>query len=506
MARRNQGRSARLAARAAGLDRPNPAPPGQPSGRYRPLTDADLRRVYDTSLRILQDIGMAQAPEALRQEAVRQGGFINGLGRLCFPAAMVEDIVASACKNFIFHRQKPEHDFEVGGDRVFYGTGGAAVQTLDMDQGRYRPSTLADLYDFARLADRLDAVSWFTRCCVATDIPDSLALDLNTAYAIAAGTTKPVGTSFTLAEHVDPVVDMLDRIVRHEGGFRNRPFLKAHISPIISPPRYGEDAVAVTLACIRRNVPINAIIAAQSGATAPATLAGMLAQTTAETLSALILVNLFSPSYPVIFSNWPFVIDLRTGAFSGGGGEISAMNAAAAQIGNWLGLPTGVAASMSDAKAVDAQMGSEKAIAALAAGLAGANMIYESSGMMASLLGASFEAFVADNEMLGHVLRLIRGIEVNDETLGFDTILSVVTGAGHFLGAQHTLRAMQRDYFYPTLADRDPPRTWEERGAGDLRAAARERARHILDTHVPDHIDAATDKAIRDRFGIILRR
>ena len=449
---------------------------------------------------------MAQAPEALRDEALRQGAFINGLGRLCFPIAMVEDVIAKSCKNFIFCGQNPDLDFEIGGDRVFYGTGGAAVQTLDMEERRYRPSTLADLYDFARLADRLDNVSWFTRCCVATDIPDSLALDLNTAYAIAAGTTKPIGTSFTLAEHVDPVVDMFDRILGREGGFRERPFCKAHISPVISPLRYGEDAVAVALACIRRNVPINAIIAAQAGATAPATLAGMLAQTTAETLAALILVNLFSPGYPVIFSNWPFVVDLRTGAFAGGGGEISAMNAAAAQIGNWLGLPTGVAASMSDAKAVDAQMGSEKALAALSAGLAGANMIYESSGMMASLLGVSFEAFVADNEMLGHVLRLIRGIEVDEETLGFDTILSVVQGAGHFLGAEHTLQAMQRDYFYPTLADRESPNMWEKSGADDLRAAARERARQILDTHFPDHIDARTDHALRERFGIILQR
>ena len=212
-------------------------------------------------------------------------------------------------------------------------------------------------------------VSWFTRCCVATDVPDNLDLDINTAYALLAGTTKPVGTSFTLGEHLDPIIDMFDMVLGGEGRFRERPFCKAHISPIISPLRFGEDAVSVALAAINRNVPINAIIAAQSGATAPATLAGMLTQTTAETLAALIMVNLFAPGYPMIFSNWPFVIDLRTGSFSGGGGEISIMNAASAQIGNWLGLPTGVASSMADAKAVDAQMGAEKAMSALAAGI-----------------------------------------------------------------------------------------------------------------------------------------
>ena len=182
------------------------------------------------------------------------------------------------------------------------------------------------------------------------------------------------------------------------------------------------------------NMPINAIIAAQSGATAPAAPAGMLAQTVAETLAGLILVNLFQPGYPMIFSNWPLVIDLRSGAFCGGGGEISIMNGAAAQIANHLGLPSGVACSMSDAKAVDAQMGAEKAMAALAAGLCGANMVYESSGMMASLLGASFEAFLLDDEMLSHVYRMIRGVEVSEETLGFEAMKNVITGDGHFIG------------------------------------------------------------------------
>jgi trimethylamine:corrinoid methyltransferase-like protein len=135
------------------------------------------------------------------------------------------------------------------------------------------------------------------------------------------------------------------------------------------------------------------------------------AQTTAETLAALLLINLLSPGYAMIFFNWPLVIDLRVGAFRGGGGEISLMNAAVAQISNWLDLPTGIASSMTGAKGVDAQMGSEKAVSALAAGLAGGNMIYESSGMMGSLLGASFDAFVADNEMPSHIHRAIRGVE-----------------------------------------------------------------------------------------------
>ena len=446
---------------------------------------------------------MADVPDVIMEKALAKGASINQLGRLSYPKSLVEDNIDGAAKTFIFYGRDSNHDFEVGGDRVYYGTGGAAVQTLDIDSGLYRPSTLKDLHDFTRLIDTLTNVSWFTRCCVATDVPDNRDLDVNTAYALLKGTQKPIGTSFFIGEHVHPVIEMFDMVLGGEGKFSQRPFCKSHISPIISPLKYGEDAVDVTLTSIQHNMPINAIIAAQSGATAPATLAGMLAQTTAETLAALIMVNLFKPGYPMIFSNWPFVIDLRTGSFCGGGGEISIMNAASGQIGNWLGLPTGVASSMADAKAVDAQMGAEKAIAALCAGMAGSNMIYESSGMMASLLGVSFEAFILDDEMLSLIYRTIRGVEVNDETLGFEAIKEAVTGAGHFLGGMHTMDAMQRDYFYPPLADRDQPVAWAEQGSKDIWAVAREKAKSVLESHHPTYIDPQVDLQIRSKFNIL---
>ena len=125
--------------------------------------------------------------------------------------------------------------FEVGGQSVHFGTGGAAVQVLDLNTGLYRPSTLQDLHDFARLQDTLTNVSWFTRCCIATDVPDPYDLDVNTAYALLKNTTKPVATAFTLAEHVDPIIEMFDIAAGGKGAFAARPFVKAHISPVISP-------------------------------------------------------------------------------------------------------------------------------------------------------------------------------------------------------------------------------------------------------------------------------
>ena len=500
--RRAGGRSERLALRAA-PPAVNPAPPGQAGGRYRPLDEPELANIYRTALRLLSELGMGEVPARLRDDLVRAGARDPGTGRIHLPEALVEDCIDKAAKTFPLHGRDPARTIEVGGDRVFFGTGGAAVNTLDMETRRYRPSTLTDLHDFTRLQDTLDNVAWFTRCCIATDVPDTFDLDVNTAYALVKNTTKPTATAFTLAEHVDPIVAMLDIVAGGEGQFARRPFMKTHISPVISPMRFGEDAVDVVYKCIEHNIPMSCITAAQAGATAPATLAGFLAQSLAETLASLVMVNVIAPGYPMVFSNWPLVIDLRSGAFAGGGGETTLMNAASAQLSNWLGLPSGVACSMTDAKAIDAQHGMEKGMTSLAAALAGGNLIYESSGMTAALLGASFEAFILDDEMHAMTYRTLRGVEVTEENLGFEAICEAVLGDGHFLGGQHTYAAMERDYFYPALADREQPGKWQKDGAADAWDRAAAKARDILATHRPDYLSADQHRTIRDRFRIL---
>ncbi|WP_223426743.1 trimethylamine methyltransferase family protein [Tateyamaria pelophila] len=410
---RRAGRRARMAARAAGPPS-NPAPPGQIGGQYKPLSDADLHSIYRTALRLLSDLGMGEVPTRLRASLEAAGAVSMPNGRVSMPSTLVEEAIDHAPKTFTLHGRDPARSIEVGGNAVHFGTGGAAVQTLDRDSHIYRSATLADLHDFTRLQDALTNISWFTRCCIATDLPDEWALDVNTAYALLRNTNKPVATAFTLAEHVAPIVAMFDMAAGGEGSFAKRPFVKAHISPVISPMRFGADAVETVYACIAHNIPVSCITAAQAGATAPATLAGFLAQSLAETLASLVMVHAIKPGHPMVFSNWPLVIDLRTGAFAGGGGE----NAASAQLSNWLGLVSGVAACMTDAKAIDAQYGAEKGLTSLAAALAGGNLIYESSGMTAALLGASFEAFVLDDEMHAATYRILRGVEVNEDNFG----------------------------------------------------------------------------------------
>ena len=182
------------------------------------------------------------------------------------------------------------------------------------------------------------------------------------------------------------------------------------------------------------------------------------------------------------------------------------MAAVCAQMLRFWDLPGGVSAGMTESKIPDAQSGAEKAHTVTLAAQAGPDMVLEAAGMQASLMSVTLEGFVLDNDMLGQVMRGIRGVEVTDETLAFDTIRDVVRGEGHFLGHPDTISRMRSDFVYPEVGDRRPPTAWEEDGCRDARSRARDRVRALLAHHYPTHIDEALDDRIRATFDIQLTR
>jgi trimethylamine--corrinoid protein Co-methyltransferase len=149
---------------------------------------------------------------------------MNEHDRLCFPRALVEDVIASTPKDIQFLGRDPKHDLEIGGNRVHTYGGGEAVNMLDIGASKYRPSTLADLYDAARLVDKLDNIHAFSRLVVPTEIVDQLECDISVAYTNVAGTSKHSALTFNEASHVQPTLEMLYMIAGGEKKFRERPF------------------------------------------------------------------------------------------------------------------------------------------------------------------------------------------------------------------------------------------------------------------------------------------
>ena len=175
----------------------------------------------------------------------------------------------------------------IQGTRVHYGTAGAAVHLVDVEKREYRESLLQDIYDAARLVDGLDNIHFFQRPMVPRDIPDPLEMDFNTLYACVMGTSKHVGTSFTVRENVAPALEMLYAIAGGEENFRARPFVSNSNCFVVPPMKFAEDACGVLEACVEGGIPILLLSAGQAGATAPAAIAGAVVQAVAEVLVGL---------------------------------------------------------------------------------------------------------------------------------------------------------------------------------------------------------------------------
>jgi trimethylamine--corrinoid protein Co-methyltransferase len=503
--RRPGGRRARHAAyaRSTGMEAVRP---GLLGGRYRPLSDADMHRVHLAALTVLERTGLSEPTEELKALVLPKGAFMNVHGRLCFPRALMEDLIAGAAREFYVHargERAGRDDMHCTGTSVYFANSGTAVTTFDAESRTYRPSTLRDIYDFTRLVDRLDNIHMLGDTVLATDLSDDFVHDMNMVYAILAGSQKPACLTFRHRSHIPHAIRLFDLASGGEGCFLRQPSVIFGGCPVVSPLRFGRENLEILIDTAKLGLTCDLAVPPQSGATAPATLAGTLAQAVAETLACVAIANLITPGCPVVFAAWPFITDLRTGSFTGGGGEQALIGAAAIQMGQFYGLPTSVGAGMTDAKLPDAQYGLEKALTFTLAAHAGANRLCEFGGMMGSLMGCSFESMVIDDEAGGMILRTLRGIEVSDETLAVDVIHECAIGPGHFLGNEHTLDYMSTEFVYPDLMDRERTDTWENAGQTDLFERAHTKAQAILSTHHPNYFGAA-DATVRSEFPIRL--
>lgn len=505
-ARRSGGRAARRASRAAPLSEDLRAiRPGMEGGMYKALTEAQMQQIHEAALEALETIGLADAPQSGVDHLVGAGAILGEDGRIRIPRAVVEDALSKACREITLYSRDGKNDLTLSGNRVHFGTAGAAVHMVDVEGREYRDSTVQDLHDAARITDTLDNVHFLQRPMVCRDIADNREMDLNTIYATTSGTTKHIGTSFTEPDFVDDALEMLHMIAGGEEAWRARPFMSNSNCFVVPPMKFATESCEVMEKCIEGGMPVLLLSAGMAGATAPSTVAGAIVQAVAECLAGLVYVNAVKPGHPAIFGTWPFGLDLRSGAMTGGSGEQALLTAGCAQMHHFYGLPGGAAAGMTDAKTPDMQAGWEQMCSNVMAGLSGLNMVYESVGMHASLLGFCHESLILGDDLIGHALRCLRGIDVDETTLALDQMREVCLGGpGHYLGTSETLSRMQSDYVYPALGDRTSPKEWAEIGKPDLNRKATERKEEILSQPSKARFDPILDKSLRERFRIHL--
>jgi len=475
--------------------------------RYRPLTDLDKNRIHDSALDVLEAVGIGNCLPSTIDYLTRIGCVLQPNGRITFPRALVEDYIPRINRDFLLAGREPHYDMHMHGSRVWCGTAGAMVNMVDPRTGVYRDTTLADLYDCARLVDTLDNIHFFQRTVVPRELPDAFEMDFNTCYASLAGTMKHVGTSWGGTAQLEASIELMHMLAGGEKKWRERPFVSMSCCFTVSPLKWAPDSCLCLEVGARAGMPIMLVSLGQAGATGPAALAGNVVMILAELLAGVIYVEAVAPGTPVILGFWPFVCDLRTGAMCCGSAEQALLTAACGQMSRHYALISGIPAGISDSKMPDAQSGYEKALNHVCTLNSGANLMYEAGGAVASLMGFSLESLTMDNDSVGAALRTVHGIEISDDALSVELIREVcLEGPGHFLSSTQTMARMESDFFYPRLNDRMSLGEWEEK----CRKTALDRAIDYVDVtlaqHYPNCIPREIDEAVRAKYPVRLPR
>ena len=208
-----------------------------------PLHDANMVAIHEAALAVLANTCLGEASPIVVDLVVAAGGELDSRSRLLFSTDLVTTALAGLQRDITLYGRASDSDMTLSSRAVYVGTDGASPLIFDPDLGKYRESNLVDLYDAARLLDRLDHVHFFSRPVVARDMPDARHLDVNTVFACFAGTAKHVFTSASSPEAVRDIATICYQIAGSKTAFRAKPFLSMNVNHVVPPLRFDPIAL-----------------------------------------------------------------------------------------------------------------------------------------------------------------------------------------------------------------------------------------------------------------------
>jgi trimethylamine--corrinoid protein Co-methyltransferase len=400
------------------------------------------------------------------------------------PEHVLRRCLASAPSRFTLFARDPAWDVRVDRRNVYTIGGSSALNVVDLD-GVRRPATLKDLAELTRLQDALENLHVMHGIVNPQDIPQE-GFDRILFSTVMANTRRNYYSQALGAQGVRDQVEMASLVAGSTQSFHERPFFTivlCLVSPLVHPRIRTEELMA----CAELGVPVYVEADALPGATTPITLAGTLVEQSANILAGICLAQTIRPGLPCVYSIASGILDMRTGGYSGGAPETQILHAATAQLAHAYGLPCQAGTGI-DATLPDAQAGYERGLQVLTCALAGADFVHLSVGMLEQMLTSSYESCVIDDEILGAAFRIVRGLDVNKETIALDLIKRVGIG-GEYLGEEHTARHLREVTWFPTLTNRQRWENWMSEGGTDMRQRGVEKARRILAEHRPQHLE-----------------
>ncbi|MEJ2656687.1 MAG: trimethylamine methyltransferase family protein [Desulfobacterales bacterium] len=470
------------------------------AGRF--LSLKQIKEIDRTARRVLKEIGVRISdPETLHTLEAAGACVDRSDLRVRFDEDCLDRYLSLAPRQFTLYSRNGNNDIHLGSGNVYFSNGGRVFRILDMATGGYRLTMLRDVAHTAALVDQMEHINLYIISCQAHDLEPQY-YHLNDFYHAFNHTLKHVTGGCDTLEGVKQMFALASFIAGGEEYLKAKPFVSVITNPV-SPLTMDTEALGIFKFCCIHGIPVTCAPAPISGATAPATLAGTLVQTHAEALAGVALSQVFASGAKVLYGAVPSTIDLRNMEYTMGSTETALLNASIVQLAKHYQFPIYASGGVTEAKRPDIQAGCEKSFSNLMVALNGADLVHLAAGMLDSGNSISYEQYVIDDEIIGMVRRMVKGIQTDSDKLAFDVIKKVGPG-GNFVLEDHTVEHMRNEFFYPNLGVRCNFDIWEQKGRPSMLSRANDRVKMILQEGQEGLLDQNLAAEIQKNFPKIV--
>jgi trimethylamine--corrinoid protein Co-methyltransferase len=418
-------------------------------------------------------------------------------GRVRIPSELIDHSLAQAVKKFTIYGRDRSKVAAFGIDSRNYNSSAGQAHWIDRNGSR-RFAALDDVVKASKLGQCLPRINIVGAMADPHEIDVSFRC-VEVAAAQLRTTTKPITFWFHDQASARFIVELFAAVAGSVDNLRQFPFAYPLLEPI-SPLRFPKNGIELLFETSKVPLPVPIGPMAQTGLTAPGTLAGTLAMETAEILAGVCVTQLIRPGTPICFGGIPHIFDMRTTQCVFGGPEQGLMAVAMTEIGRHYGLSVYVNTGLTDSKCIDAQAGLEISATLLLGVLAGAD-IFGHLGIIGVDQGASLEMLVFQHEIIEYIERIVNSIIVDENRLGFDIIKDVGPG-GAFIDQTHTVEYFRSELWMPKLLNRQYWPIWEEAGKPPIASILPDRVDESLAGYVEcplgDTISRDVDKVLSD--------
>lgn len=468
------------------------------------LSDDLVQRILDEAFQLLLDPGIKVQSQTARHLLVSAGAKADPTREVVsIPESIVRQALTTTPSEFYLYNLAGEPVVHYGGDSVQFDPGSSGVAVLDPETLEHRSSLTQDLVRLVKVAEMLPQYDAQSTAVVCNEVPKDIG-DLYRLYLVLLHSAKPIVTGAFSTHTGEAMYDMLAIFSGGRKELAAKPRAVFDVCP--TPPLVWSHFGAENLIDLARaGVPAEIVSMPLAGAGAPVTLLGSVVQHAAECLSGIAIHQLAQPGSPIVWGGAPAIFDMRQGTTPMGAIETAMIDAAYAQVGKSLGIPTHTYLGTSDAKIVDYQAGLESGVTALIGALAGINMI-SGAGMLDFLACQSAEKLAADAEAIAMAKRLLAGAHVQTETLAI-AFFAGINFKADFLKQKATRQLFPKEQYLPSsIIDRHSQRGWQEQGRLDTFARAKARVQELLAAYQPPQIEESQARALRQMVESLARQ